>query len=135
MLKPEEYAEIVKAVNDKEQLTHEQAIALVRTIQQMDLQLLIGQNALQLATENMAVMIPAIAQKTMERCGRTDKKIKRRIAEMAAEAVGSFEESLQAYLAGALLEAARLLEINIEDLLGVEEDQLDESLQQPEVAE
>ena len=134
MLKPEEYAEIVKAVNDKEQLTHEQAVALVRTIQQMDLQLLIGQNALQLATENMSVMIPAVAQKTMERCGRTDKKIKRRIAEMAAEAVGSFEESLQSYLAGALLEAARLLEINIEDLLGVEEDELDESLTQ-EVAE
>jgi hypothetical protein len=134
MLKPEEYAEIVKAVNDKEQLTHEQAVALVRTIQQMDLQLLIGQNALQLATENMSVMIPAVAQKTMERCGRTDKKIKRRIAEMAAEAVGSFEESLQSYLAGALLEAARLLEINIEDLLGVEEEELDESLTQ-EVAE
>jgi hypothetical protein len=134
MLKPEEYAEIVKAVNDKEQLTHEQAVALVRTIQQMDLQLLIGQNALQLATENMSVMIPAVAQKTMERCGRTDKKIKRRIAEMAAEAVGSFEESLQSYLAGALLEAARLLEINIEDLLGVEEEELDESLTE-EVAE
>jgi hypothetical protein len=53
---------------------------------------------------------------------------------MAAEAVGSFEESLQSYLAGALLEAARLLEINIEDLLGVEEEELDESLTQ-EVAE
>lgn len=118
MLKPEEFSEIVTAVSNDTPITQEQAAKLVATVQRMDLQLLIGQNALHLAVENMAVTVPALAQAVMERCGRTDKKIKKKIAEMAGAAVGDFEISLQSYLANAMFEAARLLGVSIEDFIG-----------------
>jgi hypothetical protein len=121
MLKPEEFAQIAQAVNDKEDLTYEQAIALVRTIQHMDLQLVIGQNALQLAMENINTVVPALAERVLERSGRTDKKIKKSVAEIAAEVVSSCDVSLQTYIANAIFEASRILEMTIEEFMGVEE--------------
>ena len=120
MLSPEEYGIIVKAVSEETPLTQEQANGLVKTIQQMDVQLLIGQNALQLAMENLAVAVPAIGQKVMERCGRTDKKVKHAVAEMSADLVGSCEESIQSYMIGAMLEAAQMLDVSLDELLGTE---------------
>ena len=126
MMRPEDFAEIVRALENDEAVSAEQVRALVHTVQRMDLQLLIGQNALQLAMENMTVTVPALAEAVMQRCGRTDKKIKKKIAEMAGAAVGDFELSLQSYLANAMLEAARLLDVSIEELVGLEEGALDE---------
>lgn len=124
MLKPEEFAEIAQAISDKEDLTYEQTVALVRTIQHMDLQLVIGQNALQLAMENINTVVPELAARVLERSGRTDKKIKKSVAEMAAEVVSSCDISVQTYIANAVFEAARILDMTIEEFMGVEADDI-----------
>jgi hypothetical protein len=126
MLKPEEFAEIAQAVSDEQQLTHQQAIDLVRTVQQMDLQLIIGQNALQLSMDNAFTAIPALAEKVLERAGRTDKKIKKNIAALAAEAVNECDLSVQGYIAGAVLEAAQLLGISLYEFMGVDEAEVEQ---------
>jgi hypothetical protein len=54
----------------------------------------------------------------MERCGRTDKKIKKFVSELSAQNVLQFESSVQSYVVNALMEASRLLNITINDLVG-----------------
>jgi hypothetical protein len=130
MLSAEEYAAIVTAASNNEPVSAEQVDGLIKTVQHMDLQLVIGQNALQLAMENLETCIPAIAEKVMERCGRTDMKTKKAIAQMAGELVGQCEESVQNYVVGAMVEASRLLDIPLEELLGTEH--LDQEDNQPE---
>lgn len=134
MLKPEEFAEIAQAVSDKEALTYEQTVALVRTIQHMDLQLVIGQNALQLAMENISTVVPELAARVLERSGRTDNKIKKAVAQIAAEVVSSCDVSLQTYIANAIFEAARILDMTIEEFMGVDADNLFEDEEQQEAA-
>jgi len=120
MMTPEEFLEISTAATDGTPLTQDQALALVRTIQRMDLMLLIGQNALNLMVENAAETIPALSQKVVAMCGRTDNKIKRKAAELSAELFADIEMSLQTYLANAMIEGARILGVDLAELLGTE---------------
>lgn len=118
MIKPEEFEKIIKSVEDGVEITVDEVRNLIDTIRQMDLQLLIGQNALNLAIENIHVIVPTLAQQVMERCGRTDKKIKKFVSELSAQNVLQFEASVQSYVVNALMEASRLLNITLNDLVG-----------------
>ncbi len=118
MIKPEEFEKIIKSVEDGVEVTIDEVRNLIDTIRQMDLQLLIGQNALNLAIENIHVIVPTLAQQVMERCGRTDKKIKKFVSELSAQNVLQFEASVQSYVVNALMEASRLLNITLNDLVG-----------------
>ena len=118
MIKPEDFEKIIKSVEDGVEVTVDEIRNLIDTIRQMDIQLLIGQNALNLAVENMHVIVPALAQQVMERCGRTDKKIKKFVSELSAQNVLQFEASVQSYVVNALLEASRLLNVTLNDLVG-----------------
>lgn len=129
MLRPEQFAEIAQAVHDEQPLTHQQAIDLVRTVQQMDLQLIIGQNALQLSMDNAFTALPALAEKVLERAGRTDKKIKKSIAALAAEAVNECDTSVQGYIAGAVLEASQLLNISLYEFMGVDQEEVEQYME------
>ena len=118
MIKPEEFEKIIKSVEDGVEVTIDEVRNLIDTIRQMDLQLLIGQNALNLAIENIHVIVPTLAQQIMERCGRTDKKIKKFVSELSAQNVLQFESSVQSYVVNALMEASRMMNITINDLVG-----------------
>ena len=118
MIKPEEFEKIIKSVEDGVEVTVDEVRNLIDTIRQMDLQLLIGQNALNLAIENIHVIVPTLAQQIMERCGRTDKKIKKFVSELSAQNVLQFESSVQSYVVNALMEASRMMNITINDLVG-----------------
>ncbi len=118
MIKPEDFEKIIKSVEDGVEVTVDEVRNLIDTIRQMDLQLLIGQNALNLAIENIHVIVPTLAQQIMERCGRTDKKIKKFVSELSAQNVLQFESSVQSYVVNALMEASRMMNITINDLVG-----------------
>jgi ribosomal protein S13 len=118
LIKPEDFEKIIKSVEDGVEITVDEVRNLIDTIRQMDLQLLIGQNALNLAIENIHVIVPTLAQQIMERCGRTDKKIKKFVSELSAQNVLQFEASVQSYVVNALMEASRLLNITLNDLVG-----------------
>jgi len=118
LIKPEDFEKIIKSVEDGVQVSVDEVRNLIDTIRKMDLQLLIGQNALNLAVENMHVIVPALAQQVMERCGRTDKKIKKAVSELSAQNVLQFEASVQSYVVNALMEASRLLNITLNELVG-----------------
>jgi hypothetical protein len=55
-------------------------------------------------------------------CGRTDSKSKKKVAELAANAVLQCEGSVQTYLVKATLEAMKVLGINLDDISETEED-------------
>ena len=118
MIKPEDFEKIIKSIEDGVEVTVDEVRNLIDTIRQMDLQLLIGQNALNLAIENIHVIVPTLAQQIMERCGRTDKKIKKFVSELSAQNVLQFESSVQSYVVNALMEASRMMNITINDLVG-----------------
>jgi hypothetical protein len=118
LIKPEDFEKIIKSVEDGVEVTVDEVRNLIDTIRQMDLQLLIGQNALNLAIENIHVIVPTLAQQIMERCGRTDKKIKKFVSELSAQNVLQFESSVQSYVVNALMEASRMMNITINDLVG-----------------
>jgi hypothetical protein len=118
MLTAEQYEEICQARAEDAQLTNEQADALIDTIQRLDLHLAIMNGALQLSTDNLSVAASAIAENVMKACGRTDSKMKKKAAEMAATAVANCENSLHAYVTTAFVDAARLMGEDIEDFIG-----------------
>ena len=118
MIKPEDFEKIIKSIEDGVEVTVDEVRNLIDTIRQMDLQLLIGQNALNLAIENIHVIVPTLAQQIMERCGRTDKKIKKFVSELSAQNVLQFESSVQSYVVNALMEASRMMNITLNDLVG-----------------
>lgn len=87
---------------------------ILNTIKALDLQLVIAQNALELCLTNLVASIPALAEKVLAIAGRTDKKIKKKVAELAAGIVGECEDSLQTYMMKANLEAIKLLGVDLE---------------------
>lgn len=116
MLSAEEFQEIVEAVADNKTITQEQATSLIDVIHRLDLQLLIAQNGLELSLANMTVVVPDLAERVLSASGRTDNKIKKKVAELAAGVVVQFEDSVQTYLVNATLEALQLLGITPEDI-------------------
>lgn len=121
IMTPDQYKEIEKAVEEGTPLTQEQIDMLIKTVSRLDGTMFVFQNSLQLMAESMASAVPQLAQKVMQRCGRTDKKIKKAIAEMAAETVVSIEESIQSYMVTCMLQLAEHLSVSIEDLIATGE--------------
>ena len=116
MLNAEEFQEIVEAVADNKTITQDQAASLIDVIHRLDLQLLIAQNGLELSLANVNVIVPDLAERVLAASGRTDNKIKKKIAQLAAGTVVQFEDSVQTYLVNATLEALQLLGITPEDI-------------------
>jgi hypothetical protein len=117
IMTPDQYTEIEKAVEDGVALSAEQIGMLMQTINRLDATVLVFQNSLQLFAESTATAVPQLAQQIMARCGRTDGKIKKAVATMAAESVGTIEQSIQSYLVTCMLQIAQMLDVTIEELL------------------
>jgi len=115
MISAENFEEIVEAVAANKNVTQEQVSSLIDVIRRLDLQLLIAQNGLELTLTNAHVVIPNLAERVLSLAGRTDQKIKKKVAELAAQNVVELESSVQAYLVKATIEAMNLLGINFED--------------------
>ena len=115
MISAEDFEEIVEAVAANKDVTQEQVSSLIDVIRRLDLQLLIAQNGLELTLTNAHVVIPNLAERVLSLAGRTDQKIKKKVAELAAQNVIELESSVQAYLVKATIEAMNLLGINFED--------------------
>lgn len=88
--------------------------SLVETIKVLDFHLAITQNAIELSLANTGNVVPDIAHKVMAMCGRTDQKMKKKVAEVAAQVVVQCEDSVQTYLAKAILEAMELSNVKSE---------------------
>jgi hypothetical protein len=125
IMTPEDYTQIEKAVEAGNQLSAEQVQMLLQTVNRLDGTLFVFQNSLQLFAESTAAAVPQLAQKIMARCGRTDTKIKKSVATMAAETVISIEEAIQSYLVTCMLQIAEQLGISIEELLQATQEQPD----------
>jgi hypothetical protein len=121
MMTPEEFAGVAESVAAGNQITQEQAAELIDMVRRLDILVLIFQNSLELMAQNAYEAIPVIAEKVMQRCGRTDHKTKKSIAEQAATAVASCDNALQSYMTVAMIEAAKILNISVEELLGMPE--------------
>jgi len=117
VMTPDQYREIQKAVEDGTPLTSEQINMLVATVGRLDGTMFVFQNSLQLMAESMAAAVPQLAHKVMQRCGRTDKKTSKSVAQMAADTVVSIEEAIQQYLVTCMLQLAQELGVSIEDLI------------------
>ena len=119
MLTPEAFAEIATRAEAGEAATAEETAALVQALRRTDFLLVVFQNALELTASNAYDLMPDLANSIMERCGRTDQKSKKSIAEMAAKAVATIDGSVQGYLTSALMQGAEVLGLTLEELLGV----------------
>ena len=124
MIKPEDFKAMVEQLTEGVALSVEQAKQLTDTIKHMDIQLIISQNALQLSIQNLAIIVPHIASDVLAKAGRTDQKIKKKIAELAAQAVANCEDSVQTYLINSSMEAVKMFDLP-----------LDEFIAQPEIKE
>jgi hypothetical protein len=99
--------------------------AMVLDMKRLDTLLVIFQQGLELLADNAMQTIQELALAVQKRCGRTDQKTTKSIAEMAASAVTKNDELIQGYMMTAMFNAATFLEISIEDLLGLEPGELD----------
>ena len=126
IMTPEQYSEIEESIKAGGQLTAEQAELLVGTINRLDGTVFVFQNALQMMADGVGSSVPQLAHKIMQRCGRTDMKIKKAIAEMAADTVGSITESIQQYLVACMLQLAETLNLTIEELIGQPDEQAED---------
>lgn len=109
MITPEKYAEIAQSIEAGSPVSIEDTRELVLTIQELDAQAIILQNALNLAYDNAMVIVEALAETVMSRCGRTDTKTKRAVGKIAGNAAARYELALNAYLLGAFEEAKQML--------------------------
>ena len=119
MIKPEEFAELAKSIEEGNDVPNEKAKDIIRTIYEMDASIVIIQNTLELAVENAREIIPAVAQRVLSMSGRTGNKIETKAAKYAAEITARFEIALQMYLSGAAEKAEEMLNgtISLEDSL------------------
>jgi hypothetical protein len=102
MITPEEFKELYDKVQADGDLEKPEVKSLVEAIIELDKQAVLLQNALVLAYDNTRVMVEALADSILQRTGRTDKKIKRAVAKIAAGALARYEIALQMFLSGAL---------------------------------
>jgi hypothetical protein len=121
LIDAEEFQKIVAAYEQGFEVTPDQVAGLIDVIQRLDLQLLIAQNGLELSLANLTNVVPDLAERVLALAGRTDNKIKKKVAELAAGTVAQCEDSVQTYLVKATLEALKLLGVEPEDLIQDEE--------------
>lgn len=110
--------ESMKAAHEAgEAMTQEQAKMLIDTVSRLDMMLYVFQTALQLMSDNINTIIPEMAQNIQRRCGRTDKKVTRDIAEMAATAVSVNDEKINGYIVTSFMAIAEALKIDLAELI------------------
>ncbi len=122
----EDFEAIIKAHTNGDQLTTEQVDSLINAVKRLDVLLLVFQNGLELLATNMNESIPELARMVQKRCGRTDSKITKAIAEMAATLVATQDDAIQGYIVNAIMNAAAHLDMSLEDLLGIDPTELTE---------
>lgn len=110
MIEPQDFKTIVDVVNAKTPLTDEQANTLIKTIFELDANLVILQNAVELCVLNAQEVLPAVAETVLRMSGRTDSKSKKKAAKYAGEVTARFEVAIQMYLAGAAEQAEEMLD-------------------------
>ena len=120
MINGDEFQQLELEINSLgvEAIASTRVAELLTTIKTLDVQLLIAQNALELSLTNIGNVVPDIAQKVMSMCGRTDQKTKKKVAELAAGLVSQCDDSVQTYLAKAMMDALSLLGVDLGDLTG-----------------
>lgn len=109
MINPDDFKAITEAVEKGETLTADQVKDLIKTVYEMDANMVILQYGLELAIENNREVLPAMAERILSMAGRTDGKSKKRVAKYAAEVTARAELAVQLYLSGATEEAQKML--------------------------
>lgn len=123
MLNQEEFKEVSELINNDGTPSIEQIKSMLETIYELDANLVIAQYALELAVGNAQEVIPAVCERTLSLSGRTDSKIKRKVAQYAAEVTARYELAVQMYLSGAMEQAEEMLKkIASGELSTIEED-------------
>lgn len=130
MLSPEDFSAIATRNDNNEPITVEEARELIRVIRRLDLLLVVFQNALELTASNAYEAMPELAKRVMDRCGRTETKVKKAVGELAAQAVSAIDTAAQGYLTTALMQGAQMLNVSLEELLGVDP-QTEDQAEQP----
>lgn len=113
MITPEKLKEIYDIVHSDvvdTPVNKEDVKELIQTLLELDTNMVIMQNALELAIENSREIFPAMAEKVLSLSGRTDGKIKKKVAKYSAEVAARFDVSIQLYLAGAAEKAKEILD-------------------------
>jgi len=105
-----------KAISDKitndEEISKEETKELLDLVYGLDLNLVILQNALELAVFNSQDAVGGVAEEVLKMSGRTDKKAKARAAKYAAGISSALDSAVQQYLFQASQEAeARLQQL------------------------
>ena len=109
MISAEDFQEIEQTIaSGASTVASEKVEALIETIKVLDLHLAIAQNSVELSLANTGSVVPDLAHQVMSMCGRTDQKTKKKVAELAAQVVNQCEDSVQTYLAKAIIEAMGL---------------------------
>lgn len=127
MLTPIEFKEITDLLEKDEAITLEQSKALLNTLYVLDANLVVVQNALELSVANAREIIPALAFKVMEMCGRNDNKSKKKVATLAGAITGKFEQAIHLYINGAFEEANNMVSEMQETTTNPEEETTNES--------
>lgn len=109
MINQEDFKAITEIISKGETLSPEQINSMLVTIYELDANLVVSQYALELAIGNAQEVIPAVCEKTLSLAGRTDSKIKKKVAQYAAEVTARFEIAIQMYIAGASEQASEML--------------------------
>ena len=109
MINLEDFKTITETISKGETLSPEQINSMLVTIYELDANLVVSQYALELAIGNAQEVIPAVCEKTLSLSGRTDSKIKKKVAQYAAEVTARFEIAIQMYIAGASEQASEML--------------------------
>lgn len=109
MISPEEFKVIYEKAAENEPITAEEVQALIQVIVELDAQSVMLQNALVLTFDNAVTVVEALAEGVLARSGRTETKIKRAVAKMAANAVARLQLSTQLFLSGALEQSEQMV--------------------------
>lgn len=110
MINPNDFKILSEKILAAEDITTEEAHFLLQAVYEMDSHLLILQNTIELSVMNAQQVIPALAELVLRMSGRTDTKIKKKVAQTAAEITAKYEASIHLYLAGAYEEAQTMIE-------------------------
>ena len=109
MITPDEFKVLSDKIIAGETITNEEARELLAAVYEMDTNLIILQNTLELSVLNVQDIVPNLSALVLRLSGRTDNKIKKKVAQISAEVVGNFGASIQMYLSGAYEEAQNLV--------------------------
>jgi hypothetical protein len=98
MSNEEEFVLIANKIKNEEILTAEEAKKIIEIIYGLDTNLVILQSTLEFSVGTLQETLIGVSNEVLKMAGRTDKKIKTKVAKYAAAVTASYENSLQMYL-------------------------------------